>query len=174
MPSASSRVAMRQKQPRQQRQMLATSRRFDFARAFIIAVPSSAALSSPVRVFTIGTSALQVIGPVVDIRFDGKLPNILSALEVQDHHVRVVLEVSQHMGDNTVRAIAMETTDGLVRGQKVLDTGSAIKVRSLGELCTTVCWEWCVLYQLGASRCLHWLECCLFITLNCHACVPKC
>ncbi len=71
---------------------------------------------------------LQVIGPVVDVRFDGELPSILSALEVQGHNVRLVLEVAQHMGDNTVRTIAMDSTDGLVRGQKVLNTGAPIKV----------------------------------------------
>ncbi|GLC35924.1 atp2, beta subunit of the F1 sector of mitochondrial F1F0 ATP synthase [Pleodorina starrii] len=70
----------------------------------------------------------QVIGPVVDVRFDGELPSILSSLEVQGHNVRLVLEVAQHMGDNTVRTIAMDSTDGLVRGQKVLNTGAPIKV----------------------------------------------
>lgn len=71
---------------------------------------------------------MQVIGPVVDVRFDGELPSILSALEVEGHSVRLVLEVAQHMGDNTVRTIAMDSTDGLVRGQKVVSTGSPIKV----------------------------------------------
>ncbi|KAG2423501.1 hypothetical protein HXX76_015249 [Chlamydomonas incerta] len=70
----------------------------------------------------------QVIGPVVDVRFDGELPSILSALEVQGHSVRLVLEVAQHMGDNTVRCVAMDSTDGLVRGQKVVNTGLPIKV----------------------------------------------
>ncbi|KAG2494191.1 hypothetical protein HYH03_007549 [Edaphochlamys debaryana] len=70
----------------------------------------------------------QVIGPVVDVRFDGHLPSILSALEVEGHSVRLVMEVAQHMGDNTVRCIAMDSTDGLVRGQKVVNTGSPIKV----------------------------------------------
>lgn len=72
---------------------------------------------------------MQVIGPVVDVRFDGELPSIQSALEVQDHNVRLVLEVAQHVGDNTVRTIAMDSTDGLVRGQKVVNTGSPIMVR---------------------------------------------
>lgn len=71
----------------------------------------------------------QVIGPVVDVRFDNGLPSILSSLEVQGHVCRLVLEVSQHIGDNSVRAIAMESTDGLVRGQKVLNTGAPIQVR---------------------------------------------
>ncbi|GFR48634.1 hypothetical protein Agub_g10550 [Astrephomene gubernaculifera] len=70
----------------------------------------------------------QVIGPVVDVRFDGELPSILSALEVEGHNVRLVMEVAQHMGDNTVRCIAMDSTDGLVRGQRVQNTGSPIKV----------------------------------------------
>jgi F-type H+-transporting ATPase subunit beta len=74
-------------------------------------------------------SSSQVIGPVVDVRFDGELPSILSALEVMDHNIRLVLEVSQHVGDNTVRTIAMDSTDGLTRGQKVANTGSPIKVR---------------------------------------------
>eukprot|EP00878_Enallax_costatus_P022711 GHUV01024114.1.p2 GENE.GHUV01024114.1~~GHUV01024114.1.p2 ORF type:complete len:109 (-),score=13.66 GHUV01024114.1:593-919(-) len=71
---------------------------------------------------------MQVIGPVVDVRFDGELPDIMSALEVQDHNIRLVLEVAQHMGDNNVRCIAMDGTDGLVRGQKVQNTGSPITV----------------------------------------------
>eukprot|EP00798_Chlamydomonas_sp_ICE-L_P027129 gene27129-2358_t len=70
----------------------------------------------------------QVIGPVVDVRFDGVLPSMTSALEVQDHNIRLVLEVAQHIGDNTVRTIAMDSSDGLVRGQKVLNTGNPIKV----------------------------------------------
>ncbi|KAJ3211642.1 atp2, beta subunit of the F1 sector of mitochondrial F1F0 ATP synthase [Clydaea vesicula] len=70
-----------------------------------------------------------VIGAVVDVQFDaGKLPPILNALEVQKHDIRLVLEVSQHLGENTVRCIAMDGTEGLVRGQKVLDTGSPICV----------------------------------------------
>lgn len=73
----------------------------------------------------------QVIGPVVDVRFDGELPSILSCLEVADHNIRLVLEVAQHVGDNTVRTIAMESTDGLTRGQKVVNTGSPIKVGML-------------------------------------------
>jgi F-type H+-transporting ATPase subunit beta len=71
---------------------------------------------------------VQVIGPVVDVRFEGELPSILSSLEVSDHNIRLVLEVSQHVGDNTVRTIAMDSTDGLTRGQKVISTGNPIKV----------------------------------------------
>jgi F-type H+-transporting ATPase subunit beta len=70
----------------------------------------------------------QVIGAVVDVQFDGDLPPISSALEVQDTELRLVLEVANHMGENTVRTIAMDTTDGLVRGQPVLNTGTPIRV----------------------------------------------
>merc|ERR1719324_651962 len=70
----------------------------------------------------------QVIGAVVDVAFEGQLPPILNALEVQDHEVRLVLEVAQHLGENMVRTIAMDGTDGLTRGQKVQDTGAPIKV----------------------------------------------
>merc|ERR1712216_1016077 len=70
----------------------------------------------------------QVIGAVVDVQFDGDLPPILSALEVEGHEIRLVLEVAQHLGENTVRTIAMDTTEGLVRGQSVLSTGSPIQI----------------------------------------------
>merc|ERR1719213_1488003 len=70
----------------------------------------------------------QVIGAVVDVRFDAGLPPILNALEVKDHEVRLVLEVAQHLGENTVRTVAMDGTDGLVRGQGVVDTGAPISV----------------------------------------------
>src|SRR5690606_38544506 len=70
----------------------------------------------------------QVMGAVVDVHFDGDLPAILNALEVKVQDRRLVLEVAQHLGENTVRTIAMDTTDGLVRGQEVADTGAAITV----------------------------------------------
>ena len=70
----------------------------------------------------------QVIGAVVDVQFDDQLPPILSALEVEGHDVRLVLEVAQHLGENTVRTIAMDTTEGLVRGQTVNNTGSPIQI----------------------------------------------
>merc|ERR1712164_102060 len=73
-------------------------------------------------------SVTQVIGAVVDVQFEGELPPILSALEVQDHEIRLVLEVAQHLGENTVRTIAMDTTEGLVRGQPVLNMGSPIQI----------------------------------------------
>lgn len=70
----------------------------------------------------------QIIGAVVDVQFDGHLPKILNALETENLGHRLVLEVAQHLGENTVRTIAMDTTDGLVRGQPVIDTGSPISV----------------------------------------------
>jgi F-type H+-transporting ATPase subunit beta len=71
----------------------------------------------------------QVIGPVVDVKFMGAvLPAILNALETQVGDRRLVLEVAQHLGENTVRTIAMDSTDGLTRGQQVTDTGAAITV----------------------------------------------
>ena len=71
----------------------------------------------------------QVTGAVVDVQFDhGYLPAILNALETQNQGSRLVLEVAQHLGENTVRTIAMDSTDGLVRGQEVNDTGEAIAV----------------------------------------------
>jgi len=70
----------------------------------------------------------QVIGAVVDVQFDDELPSILNALEVQDHEIRVVLEVAQHLGEKTVRTIAMDATEGLRRGQGVVDNGAPIAV----------------------------------------------
>jgi len=71
----------------------------------------------------------QVIGAVVDVQFnEGQLPAILNALELENNGNRLVLEVSQHLGESTVRTIAMDATEGLVRGQKVTDTGSPIEM----------------------------------------------
>ena len=70
----------------------------------------------------------QVIGAVVDVKFDDHLPKILNALEVDNQGNRLVLEVAQHLGENTVRTIAMDSTEGLVRGQEVVDTGEPIAV----------------------------------------------
>jgi len=70
----------------------------------------------------------QVIGAVVDVKFEGDLPNILSALHAQNQGRILVLEVAQHLGENTVRTIAMDTTDGLVRGAEAVDTGAPISV----------------------------------------------
>jgi len=70
----------------------------------------------------------QVIGAVVDVTFTGELPAILSALETDNNGNRLVLEVAQHLGENTVRTIAMDSTDGLTRGQAVKSTGAQISV----------------------------------------------
>ncbi|WP_029005553.1 F0F1 ATP synthase subunit beta [Azorhizobium doebereinerae] len=70
----------------------------------------------------------QVIGAVVDVQFDGHLPEILNALETTNQGNRLVLEVAQHLGENTVRTIAMDSSEGLVRGQPVSDTGAPIMV----------------------------------------------
>ncbi|PPR12305.1 MAG: ATP synthase subunit beta [Alphaproteobacteria bacterium MarineAlpha11_Bin1] len=71
-------------------------------------------------------SVSQVLGAVVDVQFEGELPEIMNALECDNDGNRLVLEVAQHLGENTVRTIAMDTTEGLVRGQNVTDTGSPI------------------------------------------------
>ena len=71
---------------------------------------------------------VQIIGAVVDVQFDGELPSILNALELTNKGNRLVLEVAQHLGENTVRTIAMDATEGLVRGQEVRDTGDAIQM----------------------------------------------
>ncbi|WP_417261946.1 F0F1 ATP synthase subunit beta [Celeribacter sp.] len=70
----------------------------------------------------------QVIGAVVDVQFDGELPAILNALETDNNGNRLVLEVAQHLGENSVRTIAMDATEGLVRGQAVSDTGGPITI----------------------------------------------
>jgi F-type H+/Na+-transporting ATPase subunit beta len=70
----------------------------------------------------------QIIGAVVDVQFDSDLPNILNALECKNQDKRLVLEVAQHLGEGTVRTIAMDSTDGLVRGTDVVDTGAPISV----------------------------------------------
>jgi F-type H+-transporting ATPase subunit beta len=85
---------------------------------------------------------VQVIGAVVDVKFEGELPAILNALHLENEGKRLVLEVAQHLGENTVRAIAMDTTDGLVRGTKVSDTGAPIRVpvgpETLGRILNVV------------------------------------
>jgi F-type H+-transporting ATPase subunit beta len=71
---------------------------------------------------------VQIIGAVVDVKFDNQLPEILTALECDNNGLRVVLEVAQHLGENTVRTIAMDTTEGLKRGDKVTNTEKPITV----------------------------------------------
>jgi len=84
----------------------------------------------------------QVMGAVVDVQFDGALPAILNALTLDNDGKTLVLEVAQHLGENTVRAIAMDSTDGLVRGQAVTDTGAPISVpvgpETLGRIMNVV------------------------------------
>src|ERR1041384_628254 len=84
----------------------------------------------------------QVIGAVVDVAFEGELPPILSALETDNGGNRLVLEVAQHLGENVVRTIAMDATDGLTRGQSVSDTGSQIRVpvgpKTLGRILNVI------------------------------------
>jgi F-type H+/Na+-transporting ATPase subunit beta len=76
----------------------------------------------------------QVMGAVVDVKFDGDLPEILNALETDNGGNRLVLEVAQHLGENSVRCVAMDISDGLVRGQPVRDTGGPITV-PVGDAC---------------------------------------
>ena len=84
----------------------------------------------------------QIIGAVVDVAFDGTLPAILSALETRNGGNRLVLEVAQHLGEGTVRTIAMDSTEGLTRGQEVSDTGSQIRVpvgpKTLGRILNVI------------------------------------
>ena len=90
---------------------------------------------------SIGTIT-QVIGAVVDVRFDGELPEILTALHVDHSGQTLVLEVAQQLGENTVRTVAMDSTDGLVRGTQVVDTGGPITMpvgpETLGRILNVV------------------------------------
>jgi F-type H+-transporting ATPase subunit beta len=84
----------------------------------------------------------QITGAVVDVQFDNELPKILNALHTENEGRRLVLEVAQHLGERTVRCIAMDSTDGLVRGQRVSDTGNPIMVpvgpETLGRILNVV------------------------------------
>ena len=78
---------------------------------------------------------VQVIGPVLDIRFeDGHLPELLTAIEIQNGDKKIVAEVAQHVGDNVARCISMNATDGMVRGMDAVDTGGPITV-PVGNQC---------------------------------------
>ena len=84
----------------------------------------------------------QVIGAVVDVRFEDNLPPILGALECKVGDKNIVLEVAQHLGESTVRTIAMDSTDGMTRGDDVIDTGNQIQVpvgpETLGRIMNVV------------------------------------
>src|SRR5215218_5325969 len=99
------------------------------------ATGSGPAMDSPSNL--VGRVA-QVIGAVVDVAFEGELPPILAALETDNGGNRLVLEVAQHLGENVVRTIAMDSTEGLTRGQVVNATGSQIRVpvgpKTLGRI----------------------------------------
>ncbi|MDF7777557.1 F0F1 ATP synthase subunit beta [Sphingomonas sp. AOB5] len=107
------------------------------------AAPKAAATkaAAPVTTNSVGRIS-QVIGAVVDVSFDGVLPAILSALETENNGNKLVLEVAQHLGESTVRTIAMDATEGLTRGQTVTDTGSQIRVpvgpKTLGRIMNVV------------------------------------
>src|SRR5438128_7758534 len=95
---------------------------------------------------SIGTNIVgtitQIIGAVVDVRFEGDLPSILNSLHVDNNGRTLVLEVAQHLGENTVRTVAMDTTDGLVRGTQVVDSGEPITMpvgpETLGRILNVV------------------------------------
>ncbi len=104
--------------------------------------PKTKKRSAPAAGTNIVGRVSQVIGAVVDVTFDGELPEILSALETDNGGQRLVLEVAQHLGESTVRTIAMDSTEGLTRGQEVKDTGSQIRVpvgpKTLGRIMNVV------------------------------------
>jgi F-type H+-transporting ATPase subunit beta len=98
--------------------------------------------TAPVLNQTTNGTIAQVIGAVVDVQFEGELPPILTALETKNGENTLVLEVAQHLGENTVRTIAMDGTDGLTRGQEVVNTGKQISVpvgpKTLGRIMNVV------------------------------------
>jgi F-type H+-transporting ATPase subunit beta len=98
--------------------------------------------TAPVLNQTTDGTIAQVIGAVVDVAFQSDLPPILTALETDNNGSRLVLEVAQHLGENTVRTIAMDATDGLTRGQKVINTGRQISVpvgpQTLGRIVNVI------------------------------------
>jgi F-type H+-transporting ATPase subunit beta len=109
------------------------------------AAPKAAAPATPktsAQVSNLVGRVAQVIGAVVDVAFEGDLPPILSALETDNQGNRLVLEVAQHLGENVVRTIAMDSTEGLTRGQVVNATGSEIRVpvgpKTLGRIMNVI------------------------------------
>jgi len=115
---------------------------------------ASAAVQKP-NITEQGTIA-QVIGAVVDVAFEAALPPILTALETDNNGNRLVLEVAQHLGENTVRTIAMDSTDGLTRGQSVTNTGNQISVpvgpKTLGRIMNVIGEPIDELGPIGAER----------------------
>src|SRR5947208_12335154 len=105
-------------------------------------VAGTATPKAPAQVTNLVGRVSQVIGAVVDVAFEGGLPPILSALETDNGGNRLVLEVAQHLGENVVRTIAMDSTDGLTRGQTVNATGSEIRVpvgpKTLGRIMNVI------------------------------------
>src|SRR5437868_13741548 len=103
---------------------------------------STATPKAPAKTSNLTGRVSQVIGAVVDVAFEGELPPILSALETDNGGNRLVLEVAQHLGENVVRTIAMDSTDGLTRGQVVNATGSQIRVpvgpKTLGRIMNVI------------------------------------
>merc|ERR1712114_141101 len=89
-------------------------------RDFSVSSPAASALPKG--------QVVSVIGAVVDVQFEDGLPEILNALEVENRQPKLILEVAQHLGENTVRTIAMDGTEGLIRGQVVNDTGNPIMI----------------------------------------------
>jgi ATP synthase F1 beta subunit len=106
------------------------------------ALPKGAGYAAAAAMSTKAGKVTQVIGAVVDVQFDDHLPAILNALEVEDHDIRLVLEVAQHLGENTVRTIAMDATEGLVRGQGVKDMEGPIAIpvgdKTLGRIMNVI------------------------------------
>jgi len=104
--------------------------------------PKSSAAASTAATSNLTGRVAQVIGAVVDVAFEGELPAILSALETDNGGNRLVLEVAQHLGESVVRTIAMDSTDGLTRGQVVNATGSQIRVpvgpKTLGRIMNVI------------------------------------
>src|SRR5918995_94365 len=103
---------------------------------------AAATPKAPAQTSNLTGRVAQVLGAVVDVQFDGRLPAILNALHTDNHGTKLVLEVAQHLGESTVRTIAMDSTDGLTRGQEVTDTGSQIRVpvgpKTLGRIMNVV------------------------------------
>ena len=104
----------------------------------------------------------QVIGAVVDVKFEEDLPPILNALEVDNNGTRLVLEIAQHLGENTVRCIAMDATEGLVRNMDAIDTGSPITVpvgpETLGRIITLLVMQLMKKSQLKVKKVILYID----------------